>query len=440
MTVRPPHVLFGESASQPAHDEIDESRLASVEQAVAAIRSGEMVVVVDAPHRENEGDLVMAAEKVRPADVNFMATHGRGLICVPMLRERLDALHLPPMVADNTDREGTAFFVSVDRRERTTTGISAVDRSQTILALAQEDAVAQDFTRPGHVFPLAYHDGGVLKRAGHTEASIDLVRLAGLTSAAVICEIADQDGEMARLPTLLDFAERHGLKVLTITDLIAYRRKREKLVVRAASTRLPLEYGEFRAACFRDLVDGLEHIALILGDVSAQPAPLVRMHSECLTGDVFASRRCDCGRQLQLALQLIADEGVGVVVYLRGHEGRGIGLADKLHAYELQDDGLDTVEANLKLGHPADRRDYGIGMQILVDLGISRMRLLTNNPAKRAGLEGYGLEVVERVPLVTPSNPENVAYLDAKRAKLGHLLPLSAQPVRAHPIVTWAPA
>jgi 3,4-dihydroxy 2-butanone 4-phosphate synthase / GTP cyclohydrolase II len=400
--------------------------LAAVDEAIAAIARGEMVVVVDSPDRENEGDLVVAAEHVTPEIVNFMATHGRGLICVPMMAERLADLHIPSMVNESTDPKGTAFHVSVDHRRRTTTGISATDRANTIAALADPDSGSEDFTRPGHVFPLAYREGGVLKRAGHTEASIDLARLAGLRPAAVICEIAGDDGEMARLPRLLDFAAEHGLLVIAISDLIAYRHRRERLVQRFGEADLPLDTGSFKALGFKDLVDGREHIALVMGDIRNADPVLVRMHSECLTGDVFGSRRCDCGPQLQLAMDMIAAEGAGVVVYLRGHEGRGIGLLEKLHAYQLQDSGLDTVEANLELGHPADRRDYGIGMQILTDLGVTRMRLLTNNPAKRAGLEGYGLEVVERIPLVTSPTPENVRYLATKKRKLGHLLDLEA--------------
>jgi 3,4-dihydroxy 2-butanone 4-phosphate synthase/GTP cyclohydrolase II len=351
-----------------------------------------------------------------------MALHGRGLICAPMLSRRLYELGIPPMVAQNTDPHGTAFSVSVDLAAGTTTGISAPDRARTIKALADPETRAGAFRQPGHVFPLAYRDGGVLKRAGHTEAGVDLAVLAGCSPAAVICEIADEDGEMARLPYLKAFAQRHGLRIITIDDLIAYRRIRDRLVTRVSEARLPLPEGEFTAYGYRDLVDGHEHMALTMGDLKAGQAPLVRVHSECLTGDVFSSKRCDCGTQLGSALQMIAEEGRGVVVYLRGHEGRGIGLVDKLHAYRLQDGGLDTVEANLSLGLPTDRRDYGIGMQILVDLGVSKMRLLTNNPAKRAGLEGYGLEIVERVPLITHPSSENARYLAAKRVKLGHLL------------------
>jgi 3,4-dihydroxy 2-butanone 4-phosphate synthase/GTP cyclohydrolase II len=392
-----------------------------VENAAAALARAEMVVITDAHDREDEGDLVMAAQFATPEAINFMATHGRGLICVPMHPERLRDLGIGPMVADSSDPHATAFHVSVDLRRRTTTGISAQDRANTIRALADPSAAAADFNRPGHVFPLAYRPGGVLRRAGHTEASIDLLTQAGLTPVAIICEIAAADGEMARLPALLPFARQHGMQVLAISDVIAYRRRREKLVTRVSEARLPTSHGEFVAIGYRDLVDGLEHIALVRGEVRDRPGVLVRVHSECLTGDVFGSNRCDCGRQLDLALDLIATEGSGVLVYLRGHEGRGIGLAEKIHAYSLQDGGLDTVEANERLGHPGDRRDYGTGMQILSDLGVRAMRLLTNNPAKRTGLEGYGLSVLERVPLITAPTPENLSYLRTKRTKLGHL-------------------
>jgi 3,4-dihydroxy 2-butanone 4-phosphate synthase/GTP cyclohydrolase II len=395
--------------------------LTRTEDAIAAIRDGRMIVLIDSPDRENEGDLVMAADCVTPADVNFMATHGRGLICVPMLHDRLSELGIPPMVARSTDPHRTAFHVGVDHAHRSTTGISASDRAHAVRALADQTATASDFSQPGHVFPLAYAPGGVLRRAGHTEASVDLADLAGRAPAAMICEIAADDGEMARLPTLLAFAAEHGLPVATISDLIAYRRRTEQLVTRVSEARLPLEEGVFQVIGYRDLVDGREHMAAVLGDVRGAPAVLVRMHSECLTGDVFGSLRCDCGRQLELALEMIAAEGCGAVVYLRGHEGRGIGLLEKIHAYQLQDGGLDTVDANLKLGHPVDRRDYGVGMQILADLGIDKLRLLTNNPAKRAGLEGYGLDVVDRVPLVSEPRPESDRYLDAKRRRMGHL-------------------
>jgi 3,4-dihydroxy 2-butanone 4-phosphate synthase/GTP cyclohydrolase II len=396
----------------------------SIPDAVAAIRRGEMVVVVDSPDRENEGDLIMAAECVTPEAINFMATHGRGLICVALEEERLDALSIPPMVLQSTDPRGTAFHVSVDSRDRATTGISAADRANTIRQLVDPHSVAADFTRPGHVFPLRSTVGGVLRRAGHTEASVDLARMAGLRASGVLCEIAGEDGEMARLPALIAFARQHHLKIVAITDLIAHRSADEKLVTRVSEARMPLPQGVFRALGYREVFRGVEHIALVYGDVSEETGVLVRMHSECLTGDVFGSRRCDCGPQLERALERIVEEGAGAVVYLRGHEGRGIGLVNKLHAYQLQDDGLDTYEANHRLGFPSDRRDYGVGMQILKDLGITELRLLTNNPAKRAGLEGYGLSVVERVPLKTAPAAENLRYLRAKQAKMGHDLGL----------------
>jgi 3,4-dihydroxy 2-butanone 4-phosphate synthase / GTP cyclohydrolase II len=393
--------------------------LSPISAAVEAIASGGMAVVVDDPDRENEGDLVMAAKFVTPAAVNFMATHGRGLICAPMLRERLDELRIPRMAARSTDPKGTAFHVGVDLRGHAT-GISARERADTIRALADPSSRAAEFTQPGHVFPLAYRAGGVLARTGHTEASVDLAMLAGAGAAAVICEIAGPDGEMMRLPELVRFAELHGLPVVTISDLIAHLGGSEELVRRLSEARLPLAQGQFRVVGYRDLQDGREHLAAVMGDVAGHPAPLVRVHSECLTGDVFGSQRCDCGEQLQLALRVVATEGAGVVVYLRGHEGRGIGLIEKLSAYRLQDRGLDTVDANLALGHPADSRDYAIGAQILRDLGIDRLRLLTNNPAKRAALHARGIDVAETIPIVTDPRPENVRYLDAKRARMGH--------------------
>jgi 3,4-dihydroxy 2-butanone 4-phosphate synthase/GTP cyclohydrolase II len=397
--------------------------LAPIEEAVTAIAAGKMVILVDSPNRENEGDLVMAAEAVTPAALNFMAQHGRGLICAPMKRERLDALQIPPMVPYNTDPRGTAFHVGVDAVQGTTTGISAGDRAQAIRALADPAAQPGDFTMPGHVFPLAYVEGGVLKRAGHTEASVDLATLAGLAPAAVICEIAREDGEMMRLPELLLMAQEHDLVVACIADLVEHMRTRRRLTSRVSEAVMPIDGERFRAVSYVD-PDGNEHLALVLGDMAAGGPPLVRMHSECLTGDVFGSRRCDCGPQLHLALKTIIEEGRGALVYLRGHEGRGIGLAAKLRAYALQDEGLDTCDANLRLGHPVDRRDYGIGMSILEDLGIRTMRLLTNNPAKRAGLEGYGLTVCECVPLRIAPNPDNVRYLHTKQMRLGHMLAL----------------
>jgi 3,4-dihydroxy 2-butanone 4-phosphate synthase/GTP cyclohydrolase II len=399
-----------------------ERGLASVAEAIEAIRAGHMIVLVDSPDRENEGDLVVAAESVTSAAVNFMSTHGRGLLCCAMKPERLEQLGIPPMVSKAGDAHGTAFHVGVDHRHLTSTGISASDRAHTVRALADPAASGSEFVQPGHVFPLAARPGGVLRRAGHTEGSVDLAELAGFEPAAMICEIVGDDGEMARLPALLEFGAHHGLLVAAISDLVAYRYRRESLVERVSEAWLPLDRGRFRITAYRDKLFGLEHIAAVYGDIEAASEPLVRVHSECLTGDVFGSRRCDCGRQLKLAIEMIVDEGAGAVVYLRGHEGRGIGLANKIHAYALQDTGLDTVEANLELGHPIDRRDYGIGMQILRDLGIHRLRLLTNNPAKRAGLEGYGLSVVDRVPLVSEPSAEAADYLAVKAAKLGHLL------------------
>ena len=408
-----------------------EIRIDSIEAAIAQIARGGMVVVVDDPDRENEGDLVMAADRITAEAVNFMASEGRGLICAAMREQRLDQLRIPAMVECSGDHFGTAFRVPVDSADRVSTGISAPDRARTIAALAEPGSGPEDFVRPGHVFPLAARDDGVLVRAGHTEASVDLCALAGLREAGVICEIAADDGEMARLPDLRIFADRHGLPLVTIADLIAYRRSRTRLIQRVASAPLPVGGARFQATGYRDLLDGREHVALTLGDVGAAAAPLVRVHSECLTGDVLGSERCDCGDQLRRATEKIAAEGVGAIVYLRGHEGRGIGLLEKLRAYEMQDRGLDTVEANLALGHPSDRRDYGIGMQILCDLGIAEMRLLTNNPAKRAGLEGHGLKVRGCVPLLTPVNRDNVTYLRTKEDRLGHTLDSIAHPHEA---------
>jgi 3,4-dihydroxy 2-butanone 4-phosphate synthase / GTP cyclohydrolase II len=397
---------------------------ASIPEAVDAIRRGEIVVVVDDADRENEGDLVVAAEAVTPDKIAFFVRHTSGVICMPMEGERLDALDLPLMVADNTETHRTAFTVSVDYRHGTTTGISAADRAATIRALVDPAARPGDFARPGHIFPLRYQPGGVLKRAGHTEATVDLARMAGFRPAGVLCEIVNDDGTMARLPELHAFAERHGLKIITIADLIAHRRQHEKLVRRVAEAQIPTPFGPFTAIGYESEMDGLHHIALVRGAPYGKPHVLVRMHSECLTGDVFASLRCDCGTQLHDAMRQIATEGEGVIVYIRGHEGRGIGIMHKLQAYKLQDGGADTVEANIELGFPADTRDYGTGAQILVDLGLSTLRLLTNNPAKRAGLEGYGLEIVERVPLETTPTAENLHYLETKRDKLGHELSL----------------
>jgi 3,4-dihydroxy 2-butanone 4-phosphate synthase/GTP cyclohydrolase II len=400
------------------------TRFAAVPEATAAIAAGELVVVVDDADRENEGDLIMAAEAATPEKIAFFVRHTSGVICTPMLGERLDELDLPMMVAANTAPYRTAFTISVDARNGTTTGISAADRATTIRALVDPATRPADLVRPGHIFPLRYREGGVLKRAGHTEAAIDLARIAGCAPVAVLCEVVNEDGSMARLPDLERFSERHGLQLLTIADLIRWRRQREKLVRRTAEARIPTRWGEFTAYAYESLLDGEQHLALVKGAVQGEENLLVRVHSECLTGDALGSLRCDCGPQLEDALRRIADEGLGVVVYLRGHEGRGIGLAHKLRAYSLQERGRDTVDANLELGLPVDGREYGIGSQILVDLGVTTMRLLTNNPAKYGGLEGFGLQIVERVPLQTRPTAENLRYLRTKQERMGHLLDL----------------
>ena len=394
----------------------------TIENAIDAIARGEAVVVVDDANRENEGDLIIAAEKTTPETMGFMVRHTSGVICMPLEGARLDELQLPMMVAENTTAYRTAFTVSVDAKRDTTTGISAADRATTVHALIDPETRPDDLARPGHIFPLRYRDGGVLKRAGHTEAAVDLARLAGLLPAGVLAEVVNDDGTMARLPELERFAAEHDLAMISIADLIRYRRHREKLVRRISEARIPTKYGEFTAYVFESLLDGTEHMAFVRGEVAGKSDVLVRVHSECLTGDVFGSIRCDCGLQLDLALERVAEENEGVIVYLRGHEGRGIGLGHKLRAYTLQDQGRDTVEANVELGFPIDSREYGIGSQILVDLGITTMRVMTNNPAKYGGLEGYGLEIVERVPLRSRPTDENIAYLRAKQEKMGHLL------------------
>ena len=398
---------------------------AEIEQAVEAIARGEIVVVVDDADRENEGDLIIAAEKMTPEAMTFMIRHTSGVICMPVEGSRLDELRIPLMVADNTESQRTAFTVSVDARHGTATGISAADRCTTVQTILDPATRAEDLARPGHIFPLRYREGGVLNRAGHTEAAVDLARLAGLEPAGVLAEVVNDDGTMARLPDLERFAAEHDLVVISIADLIRYRRRREKLVRRVSEARIPTLHGDFTAYVFESLLDGAEHFAFVKGEIAGKDDVLVRVHSECLTGDVFGSLRCDCGLQLDLAQETIAAEGEGVIVYLRGHEGRGMGLGNKMHAYSLQDQGYDTVEANVELGFHADSREYGIGAQILVDLGVTTMRLLTNNPAKRGGLEGYGLSIVDRLPLKITPNDENIRYLRTKQEKMGHLLDMT---------------
>jgi 3,4-dihydroxy 2-butanone 4-phosphate synthase/GTP cyclohydrolase II len=396
--------------------------IAPIEELIADLKKGRMVIVVDDASRENEGDLIMAAERVTPAAINFMARFGRGLICVPATEERLRQLGIGEMVPHNREAFQTAFQVSVDAARGITTGISAADRARTIQVMADPKSGPEDLVQPGHVFPLRAKPGGVLQRAGHTEAAVDLARLAGFQPMGVICEILNDDGTMARLPQLIKFARKHRLKLGTIEDLIRYRRMRERLVQRVEVVKLPTEYGDFDLYLYRSVLDGTHHVALVHGQVAGQPNVLVRVHSECLTGDVFASRRCDCGAQLRQAMRQVVEAGRGVIVYMRQHEGRGIGLPAKVKAYKLQERGYDTVEANLKLGYPVDLREYGLGAQILADLGLSKIRLLTNNPKKIIGLQGYGLQVVEQVPIRVPPNPHNRNYLKTKRDKLGHLL------------------
>ena len=395
--------------------------LSKIEDAIDDVKTGKMVVIVDDEDRENEGDLAMAAELITPEAVNFMATEGRGLICVPMMAQRLDQLRIPMMVYENTARLGTAFTVSVDVLKGATTGISAQDRAATIKALIAPETTAEDLGRPGHIFPLRYMEGGVLVRAGQTEASVDLARMAGLYPAGVICEIMNDDGTMARMPQMEEFSRKHGIKVVSVADIIAYRTAHERLIERVAEARVPTKHGDFVAVSYRSIVDRDEHVALVKGPISADDDVLVRVHSECLTGDVFGSVRCDCGDQMNLALQAIQREGKGIFLYMR-QEGRGIGIQNKLKAYALQDDGLDTVEANKKLGFPPDLRHYGVGAQILVDLGVKKMRLLTNNPKKVVGLESFGLKLVEQVPIIAPVNDENRRYLKTKQERMGHLL------------------
>jgi 3,4-dihydroxy 2-butanone 4-phosphate synthase/GTP cyclohydrolase II len=397
---------------------------ASIEEAIADIKAGKFVIVVDDESRENEGDLIMAAEKITPEAINFMTVHARGLICAPMTGQRLDELRIPLMVTENTSAHTTAFTVSVEARHGVSTGISAQDRARTIRALIDPASNPEDIARPGHVFPLRARDGGVLVRAGHTETTVDLVRLAGLYPAGVCCEIMNGDGSMARLPQLEQMAKRLNLNIVSVADLIAYRRRHEKLVHLVTETKLPTPFGEFKALAYKSDIESGEHLALVMSDVKDGAPVLVRVHSECLTGDVFGSQRCDCGEQLDMAMKMVAEEKRGVILYMR-QEGRGIGFHNKLCAYALQDRGLDTVEANLSLGFDADLRDYGIGAQILADLGLKEIRLLTNNPKKVIGLEGYGLKVVETVPIIVPPNPHNRKYLETKQNKLGHILKIT---------------
>ena len=411
-----------QSPSADIPSQVTEDGFDSIDSVIEDIRAGRIVVVVDDEDRENEGDLIMAAEKITPAAVNFMTKFGRGLICVPITMDRAEQLGLQRMVADNRESQRTDFTVSVDAARGITTGISAADRAAAIRILADPATKPSDLVQPGHVFPLRAKPGGVLRRAGHTEAAADLAHLAGLRPAGVLCEILHDDGTMSRLPELQRFRREHGLKLCTIRDLIAYRRTSEKLVVKEQVIRLPTDYGDFDLHMYRSVLDDTHHLALVRGDISPDEPTLVRVHSECLTGDVFGSMRCDCGNQLHAALRQIDETGCGILVYMRRHEGRGIGLPAKIHAYKLQEEGLDTVEANEKLGFPAELRDYGIGAQILVDLGVRKMRFLTNNPKKVVGLEGYGLEIVELVPIRTKSNPHNEKYLETKRTKMGHLL------------------
>ena len=428
-------MIADETAPQRADVVLD-----TVELAIAEIAAGRAIVVIDDASRENEGDIVFAASKATRELLAFTIRHARGLICVPMLGEDLDRLQLPPMTSDNQEHMGTAFTISVDARDGITTGISAADRARTIRTLVDSATEPYEIVRPGHVFPLRYAEGGVLRRAGHTEAAVDLARLAGLTPAGVVAEIFNEDGTMARLPQLRAFADEHGLPLISIAQLIEYRRHSELTVRRVVETRVPNQHGEWRALGYQNSVDGTEHLALVLGDLDAPGEPvLVRMHSECLTGDVFGSRRCDCGAQLAAAMAAIAAEGRGIVLYLRGHEGRGIGLLSKLRAYQLQDAGADTVDANLELGLPADAREYSTGAQMLADLGVRSLRLLTNNPAKMAGLSGFGIEVTGRVSVPVPATEENLRYLIAKRDRLGHQLENLSIPRSDAPAIPFTP-
>jgi 3,4-dihydroxy 2-butanone 4-phosphate synthase/GTP cyclohydrolase II len=401
--------------------------LATIQEAIEDIKDGKFVIIVDDEDRENEGDLAIAAEKVTAEAVNFMTKYGRGLICMPVIGQRLDELQIPMMVSENTAKFGTAFTVSVEAKRGVTTGISAADRARTIKAIVDPNTKPEDLARPGHMFPLRAREGGVLVRAGQTEAIVDLCKLAGLYPAGVVCEVMNEDGTMSRLPQLEVIGQKFSIKIMSVADLIAYRRRHEKLVHRVAEAKLPTKYGEFVAIAYRSDIDPDEHVALVMGDISNGEPVLVRVHSECLTGDVFGSLRCDCGEQVSLAMETIGKEGRGVFLYMR-QEGRGIGFHNKIRAYALQDKGLDTVEANVSLGFAPDLRDYGIGAQILADLGLHQIRLLTNNPKKVIGLEGYGLKVMETVPIVTSPNPYNLHYLEVKKKKLGHLIDIPDLP------------
>ena len=395
--------------------------LATIPEAIEDIKAGKFVIVVDDEDRENEGDLVIAAEKVTAESINFMATHGRGLICMPVTGERLDELRIPMMSANNTSKFTTPFAMAVEAREGTTTGISAADRARTVQVMVDSNTRPEDILMPGHMFPLRARDGGVLVRGGQTEATVDLARMAGLKPAGVLCEIMNEDGTMARLPQLKVFARKHGLKIISVADLIAYRYRHERLVQKVADAKLPTPFGNFKVIAYKSSTDPAEHLAMVMGDVATDEPVLVRVHSQCLTGDVFHSKRCDCGEQIEMSMKRIAEEGRGVVLYMR-QEGRGIGIHNKIKAYALQDKGMDTVEANLSLGFKVDHRDYGVGAQILADLGVHSMRLMTNNPKKISGLESYGLKIVEQLPITTKPNPHNRKYLSTKQKKMGHLL------------------